>query len=191
MRHHAHVVLIVSILVLASAGCGRASSPESTAGAPAGTAGTVSRPGAAGTVPRPGAAGTVPRPGAAGTVPRPVPLRVSPAVGGPSTRFTFGFRAPAARVAATGTATSLSLSVVGAPGSGCVAARSLALRSPAPGVEVRAAIGPAQLGGRWCAGGWTARAVELERAVCAAGQVCPQFIRVVAVAGPARFRVAG
>ena len=173
MRHHAHVVLIVSILVLASAGCGRASSPESTAGAPAGTAGTVSRP------------------GAAGTVPRPVPLRVSPAVGGPSTRFTFGFRAPAARVAATGTATSLSLSVVGAPGSGCVAARSLALRSPAPGVEVRAAIGPAQLGGRWCAGGWTARAVELERAVCAAGQVCPQFIRVVAVAGPARFRVAG
>ncbi|MGH2858817.1 MAG: hypothetical protein ACRDMJ_15190 [Solirubrobacteraceae bacterium] len=39
-------------------------------------------------------------------------------------------------------------------------------------------------------GAWVARVDELQRPVCAAGQMCPQFIRLVAVAGPARFEIA-
>ena len=51
--------------------------------------------------------------------------------------------------------------------------------------------GPAQLGGPWCPGSYTARVEVIARPVCAQGMMCPQFIRVVAVLGPAVFRISG
>ena len=118
-------------------------------------------------------------------------LRVSPVTGAEGTSFTFRFVAPALRAAGSGTAGSLSLTVAGPAGTGCVSAHSFAL-SPAPsGAAVRAVVGPSRLGGPWCLGEWTGRVVELVRAVCPPGEMCPQFIRVLPVAGPVRFRVVG
>ncbi|HLH64350.1 MAG TPA: hypothetical protein VKV27_01490 [Solirubrobacteraceae bacterium] len=114
---------------------------------------------------------------------------MSPAVGGPATVFEFSFTMPVSSASTTTTASSPSLEVAASARPGCVSAHAQSLgRSPA-GASVRARLGPAQLGGRWCAGEWTARVVQLVRARCPAGEMCPQFIRLVAIAGPAGFRV--
>ena len=84
---------------------------------------------------------------------------------------------------------SYTLSVSGGQGSGCVGEHSSPVAVADAQQPVEVAVGPAQLGGRWCAGTYTARVEELERPVCSPGQVCPQFIRVVAVIGPVRFRI--
>jgi hypothetical protein len=59
------------------------------------------------------------------------------------------------------------------------------------GRAVHVAVDPAQLGGAWCPGAYTARVEVLARPKCAQGMMCPQFIRVVAVLGPVMFRIAG
>jgi hypothetical protein len=59
------------------------------------------------------------------------------------------------------------------------------------GQAVHVAVDPAQLGGAWCPGAYTARVEVLARPKCAQGMMCPQFIRVVAVLGPVTFRIAG
>ena len=81
------------------------------------------------------------------------------------------------------------LSVAGEQGSGCVAQHAAAIDVRHAGQPATAAMGPAQLGGRWCAGSYAARVDELARPVCGPAQVCPQFIRIVAVIGPVRFRI--
>jgi hypothetical protein len=81
------------------------------------------------------------------------------------------------------------LSVSGVQRSRCVGEHSAAVTVAHRGQPVDVAVGPAQLGGPWCTGSYAARAEELERPVCRPTQVCPQFIRVMAVIGPVRFRI--
>jgi hypothetical protein len=50
-------------------------------------------------------------------------------------------------------------------------------------------LGPTELRGHWCSGRYAVRVTELSRPFCATGTVCPQFVRVVAVVGTARFLV--
>jgi hypothetical protein len=57
------------------------------------------------------------------------------------------------------------------------------------GQTVSASVGPAQLGGAWCPGTYTARVEVLARPKCGQGMMCPQFIRVVALLGPTTFKI--
>jgi len=116
-------------------------------------------------------------------------LTVSPGVRHPGSQLTFAFVAPVASGRQGSQLVSYSLSVTGPSGSGCVGVREAA--APAVGRHARARIvlGPAQLGAPWCAGPYTARVLELARAACSTGQVCPQYIRVVDTVGTTAFRV--
>jgi hypothetical protein len=128
------------------------------------------------------------------TSPPPAPgshLTASPTDGHPTSMVRFTLVAPAASGRHGQAQLSYALSVTGPQGSGCVAQHESAVDVRAAGQPVTVAVGPAQLGGRWCPGGYAARVTELARPVCGPAQVCPQFIRVVAVIGPVRFRITG
>ena len=70
-----------------------------------------------------------------------------------------------------------------------MAVRSVPINAAVKGRPVIVALDPAHLGGRWCTGTHTARVLELQRPRCAAGIMCPQFVRVIAVIGTATFVV--
>jgi hypothetical protein len=74
---------------------------------------------------------------------------------------------------------------------GCVGIHQQPLPSLAVGRQASVSLGPAQLGGDWCPGTYTARVEVLARPKCGPGMMCPQFIRVVASLGPATFRISG
>lgn len=114
---------------------------------------------------------------------------MAPTAGHPSStlRFTVIAATPAGRHGQTDV--SYALSIAGPQGSGCVAEHAGAVDIRHAGEPVTLAVGPTQLGGPWCAGSYSARVTELARPACGAGQVCPQFIRVVAVIGPVAFRI--
>ena len=116
-------------------------------------------------------------------------LTVAPADGHPTSTVRFTLVAPAASGRHGQTQLSYALAVTGDQGSGCVAQHDGPVAVHHPGVPVAVAVGPGQLGGHWCAGDYTARVDELARPVCGPAQVCPQYIRVVAVIGPVRFRI--
>lgn len=167
MMRHALAGLTIASLAIALAACGSSSS-SSTASTPAsGT--TTTRSG-------------VPTRPTAG-------LTVAPTDGRPTAVFRFSFRAPATSGHSATTDSSYTLRVAGGRGGGCVAAHAAALPAVQRGALVRASLGPTQLGGRWCPGMYSARVEELERPVCAPGQMCPQFVRLVTVIGPATFRI--
>jgi hypothetical protein len=130
-----------------------------------------------------GPAGPPPAPGSR--------LTVAPTDGHPTSTVRFTLVAPAASGKHGQAQLSYSLSVSGPQGSGCVAQHESAVDVRSAGQPVTVAVGPAQLGGRWCSGSYAARATELARPVCGPAQVCPQFIRVVAVIGPVRFKITG
>jgi hypothetical protein len=130
----------------------------------------------------------------AGSSPGPPPatggrLTVAPADGHPSSTVRFTLVAPAASGHHGQTQLSYTLNVSGDQGSGCVAQHEAVVAVRRAGEPVTAAVGPVQLGGRWCPGSYAARVTELARPVCGPAQVCPQFIRVVAVIGPVRFQI--
>ena len=115
-------------------------------------------------------------------------LSVSPTSGSPQSVIRFSFTSPGA-TADAGTQVSQSLSVVGPHRSGCVGMHDQAVPLAPSGQAVAVSVGPAQLGGAWCLGTYTARVELLARPKCGQGMMCPQFIRVVAVLGPATFRI--
>lgn len=133
------------------------------------------------------------------------PLSVSPASAAPDATLRFSFVAASAGTgnmltptSTTGTSTrkgidhggvSYTLSVSGPVRSGCVGVHGMLVPGAGDGGPVSVAVGPSQLGGRWCTGDYTARVEELLRPVCPPGAMCPDFIRLVAVFGPARFRI--
>ena len=132
------------------------------------------------------------RPGTS-TIPH-APLTVTPTAGGPTTAFRFSFRAPEASGRHGATAASYELSVVGPHGA--VMNQSMAVPAVSLGQAVTVSMGPAGSAAagtagpnRWCAGTYTARVDESERPICTGGQMCPQFIRLLAEVGPVTFRV--
>jgi hypothetical protein len=118
-------------------------------------------------------------------------LQVHPQRAGRRSTLTFSFVSPVATGTAGDTETVASLSVSGTIRSGCVGAHAIGLAPLHVGERVAARLGPAQLSGSWCAGAYVARVTELARAACAAGQMCPQFIRLVGLIGEVRFVITG
>jgi hypothetical protein len=104
-------------------------------------------------------------------------------------RFTFA--SPTGSTAQADTQTSGALSIVGPHAAGCVGVHAEPVPTAPAGNTVIVAVGPAQLGGPWCTGSYTARVEVVERPKCAKGMMCPQFIRLVAVLGPVTFRISG
>ncbi|HEX3976905.1 MAG TPA: hypothetical protein VHW96_11610 [Solirubrobacteraceae bacterium] len=86
---------------------------------------------------------------------------------------------------------SATLSVMGPQKAGCIGIHAQPLTSLPAGRQATVSVGPAQLGGDWCPGTYTARVEVLARPKCSPGMMCPQFIRVVAALGPATFRISG
>jgi hypothetical protein len=84
-----------------------------------------------------------------------------------------------------------SLSVMGPQKAGCVGIHQQPLPSLPAGQQTSVSLGPAQLGGKWCPGTYSARVEIVARPKCGQGMMCPQFIRVVATLGPAIFRISG
>jgi hypothetical protein len=121
----------------------------------------------------------------------PSALSVSPAVGSAHSVVRFSFTSPERSGPQGATQISDSLSVIGPHRPDCVGVHQEALPSEPAGAMVSAAVGPAQLGGPWCAGTYTARVEVVARPVCGPGMMCPQFIRVIAVLGPVTFRISG
>jgi hypothetical protein len=175
---HALAAAVVS-LAAALAGCA-ASSNTSSSGAGATIPATTAPPTTTTTT----SSATTPRGG-------PSALSVSPTVGSKQSVMRFSFASPAATTTQASTQTSGALSVVGPHQAGCVGVHDEAIPSEPAGHTVDVAVGPAQLGGPWCVGSYTARVEVVQRPKCAAGMMCPQFIRVVAVLGPVMFRISG
>lgn len=115
---------------------------------------------------------------------------VNPRTGGPSTPFTFRFRAPDASGAVSAT-TRLSylLSVLGPSRPGCLVARSSPVPDVTKGMEASVTLDPAKLGGSWCPGNFQAQVAELQTPVCPPATMCAQFVRVVGVVARTEFRV--
>lgn len=175
--HGLALAVTVAALPIGLSGCG-SSSTVSTSGAAGASGITTSATNTGGT--SSGGSGTSGIPHA--------PLTVTPTTGDQYTKFTFGFTAPDASGRQGTTASSYTLSVSGPHGDGCTAAQSMTVPAVTQGQHVTVPMGPAA-GDRWCAGTYTARADELARPVCTAGEMCPQFIRIVAAVGPVTFRI--
>jgi hypothetical protein len=116
-------------------------------------------------------------------------MAVSPVMGKPTTAFTFAFTAPHATGRQGGTQLGYQLSVLGPVRTGCLAARTAAVPVASAGQPVTLTLDPVKLGGVWCRGGYTARVSEVQTPVCSAGEMCPQYIRVVAIIARGTFTV--
>jgi hypothetical protein len=181
MMRHALAGLSVAALAISLAGCGSSSGPSTAATSDSGTT-PSSAPGTA----TASGTGTTSQSGAPGPT---AGLTVAPPAGRPTSVFRFSFRAPATSGHGSTTDSSYMLRVAGGGGVGCVGGHAATLPAVQRGELVGASLGPTQLGGRWCTGTYAARIEELARPVCAPGQMCPQFVRIVAVIGPATFRI--
>jgi hypothetical protein len=118
-------------------------------------------------------------------------LGVSPSVGSRESVIHFSFASPTVGAAQSSLQTSSALSIVGPHPTGCIGVHDEPVPSSPAGQTVNLAVGPAQLGGPWCAGTYTARVEVFQRPKCAEGMMCPQFIRVLAALGPVTFRISG
>ena len=177
------IVAAAATMAVGLTGCG--GNARQTSSAAPGTSTTSTAPGTSTTSTAPSTTSTAPGPPA----PPGGRLTVAPAVGRPGTTMRFTLVAPRASGRHGQVQLSYVLTVGGPVRAGCVAQHSSAVAVPGAGQPVTVAVAPAQLGGRWCAGDYTARVTELARPVCTPTQACPQFIRVVAVFGPVRFRI--
>ena len=185
-RHaRAHLAVMATAIAVAGAltGCAQSSNTTTSTGAPGTAPPTSSTPTSTSTT------GS----GTSGTPSGSHPLGVSPAVGSPQSTMRFSFTSPVGSgpQGQGDTLISSALSVIGPHGSGCVGVHQQALPTEPAEQSVNVALGPAQLGGSWCPGTYTARVEVLARPKCGQGMMCPQFIRVVAVVGPTTFRIRG
>jgi hypothetical protein len=189
-RGRAWLGLAAAVMALCAALSGCAGSSNTSTTSP-GTSGAGSGPGASGT-----ATASTSSPASttsSGPTSRggPSALSVSPASGTPQSVIHFSFVSPAATGAQASTRISQSLSIVGPEQSGCVGVHAEPVPVAPTGQAVHVAVGPSQLGAGWCPGTYSARVEVLARPKCGEGQMCPQFIRVVAILGPATFRISG
>lgn len=157
---------------LALAGCGTAR-PTGTSARSSSSAAAPAPPASSATTPHAGSA--------------PQALTVTPRTGTPHSILAFGFLAGTASGRHGSMSYSYTLGVHGPSGVRCDGALATALTVLSGSNEVH--LGPRA--GGWCVGRYSARVQEMSRPVCAAGQMCPQFIRVVAIFGPVTFRIAG
>ena len=115
-------------------------------------------------------------------------LSVAPATGGPDATFTVAFTARDASTDVNGARTGYTVAVTGG-GGGCLGDRSIQAAAATAGSPLTVALDPGTLGGRWCAGAHSVRVLEVQTPVCPPGSMCPQYVRVIATLGTARFTV--
>ncbi len=117
-------------------------------------------------------------------------LTVTPTQGGPATRFSLRFIAPASSGPSGGSRISFTLGLSGGKATGgCLGPRTVALPAASKGLPVTIGLNPASLGGSWCPGTHTARVLEVQGPVCNPGTICPQYLRVVGTVGQTTFTV--
>jgi hypothetical protein len=179
------VAAVLVMLAAALAGCANSSNTTSSGAAASPPASSTPTTGSATT-------GSATSTGSA-TTPQggPSALSVNPTVGSKGSVIHFSFTSPTPGAAQSTQQTSSALTIVGPNGAGCVGIHNEPVPSLSAGQTEDVAVGPAQLGGPWCAGTYTARVEVVQRPKCAQGMMCPQFIRVVAVLGPVTFRISG
>jgi hypothetical protein len=184
-RASACLGLVAATVALAAAvgGCAQSSNTTST-GAAGGAPPTSSTPTSA-TAPTTTSATTSGPATVSGT------LTASPVSGSPDSVIHFAFTPPASTATQGPDEVSASLSVMGSQKTGCVGIHQQPLPSLPTGQQTSVSLGPAQLGGKWCPGTYSARVEIVARPKCGQGMMCPQFIRVVATLGPAIFRISG
>jgi hypothetical protein len=185
-RGRARLIIAAALAALcaASSGCGGSHTTSSSApGAGATSSATTTTTPTSSTGVSTTGSGAAPRGG-------PTALTVSPTSGTPHSVIRVRFTSPETGARA-GTRISQALSVLGPRHAGCVGMHDEAVPVAPAGQAVVVAVGPAQLGGVWCPGAYSARVEVLARPKCGQGMMCPQFIRVVAVLGPVTFRIAG
>jgi hypothetical protein len=108
-----------------------------------------------------------------------VAVHIQPAVGGSQTTFVVSFTAPA-RTGVIGSKRlrdELSVDVMSTT-SGCLAQASAAVASTRRGQRIHVRLDPKRFGGRWCAGVFRGRILELQTAVCPPGTLCPTYVRI-------------
>lgn len=118
-------------------------------------------------------------------------LTVTPALGTRTTVFELRFTAPVAATVSGGTRRGYQLGFTGPSHSGCVGSGSAPVPAVSRGHAASIGLDPAKLGGRWCAGTYSVRVLEVQTAACAPGEMCPQFVRVIGTVGRVSFRVVG
>jgi hypothetical protein len=188
-RMHARLAVAAAIVAgatpaLVLAGCAQSSNmTSSSTGAAGGGAPTATTP----TATTPTTATTATTTSGPASVPG---LTVSPAVGSPHSVIHFAVT-PSYRTGGQSGDISTALSLTGPQKPGCVGVHNQGLSALPPGQETAVSVGPAQIGGSWCPGTYSARVLVLERPKCGPGQMCPQFIRVLAAIGPVSFRISG
>jgi len=138
---------------------------------------------------RPGPSRSPSHEGPASGARSPSRLSATPSAGSPTTTFSLRFTAPAASGRVGGSRLGYTLSLTGPGAVECIGARSLPVPATTRNAPTQIELAPGRLGGRWCAGTYTTRVVELETPVCAPGTMCPQFVRLVGTVATARFRV--
>jgi hypothetical protein len=116
-------------------------------------------------------------------------LKVSPAQPGTHSTVAFGFTAPVSSGVHGTYVIQYSLSITGTGASGCVAAHEAVAGRAAAGDTATITVGPSQLGRPWCAGLYSARVIELQRAHCTDGAPCPRYIRVVRIVARTTFEL--
>jgi hypothetical protein len=178
-------LLAIAALALGLAGCAQSSNTTSGSATHGAGAAPPSATTPSITATTTTGSGTATSPGSA------TGLSVSPQVGSPSSVIHFAVTPPSTASATSGGEISDALSVMGPQKSGCVGIHQQSMSALPPGQQTTVSVGPAQLGGNWCPGTYTARVVILQRPKCGQGQMCPQFIRVVGSLGPVGFRIAG
>jgi hypothetical protein len=176
----AALVAVTLGLAVALAGCAQ-SSDTTSAGAGGAAPPTSSTPASATTT----TTGTTPSSGTGSGS-----LTVSPTTGSTQSVMHFAVTPRYAGTEGTGDISN-ALSVSGPQKAGCVGVHAQGLAALPSGQTTTVSIGPAQLGGSWCPGTYTARVEILERPKCGGGMMCPQFIRVLAAIGPVSFKISG
>ncbi len=111
-------------------------------------------------------------------------LSVSPAAPTTTSTVTFAFAAPVTAGHHGASLLSFALTLTGPRRAGCVGPRTAAFPHAVKGATARV-----RLGGHWCAGAYVAQVQEFARPFCRPGQMCPQYVRLVATVAAAHFRV--
>lgn len=173
-------VMAAPLLLLGLAACSGGSAVRTT---PASATTSAASPSS--TARAPSSLPTAPRAPAAGG------LTVAPRATTATATVRFSFRGRWASGRQRQTTTFYTLSVAGPPGGDCVTRQALRVTVPSAGAEVTAPLGPAELGGQWCVGQYTARVLALAQAGCDEQQPCADFPRLLAIIGPATFRITG
>jgi hypothetical protein len=186
------LAVVMLALIAALAGCAQSSDTTSAGAAGGGSATTAplttsTSTSSTATTSSTTTAGTT----TSGAVAGSGPLTASPATGSSHSVIHFTFTAPAGALASGSDQVSATLSVVGPQKPGCVGLGHRPVTAMAAGRPTTVSLGPAQLGGDWCPGTYTARIEVVARPRCGPGMMCPQFIRVVAMLGPATFKISG